>query len=143
MWSKTKKHLESFICNSLRERVEIHCSNYRIHDGIGRTYITVDGKEVYNMCTLKRDYYRTPVEGTYSQVEFVETVHRYFNTSIEDCMNTHNPLVKILIILDRRIGKRTLLNMKESIENEEEIVQFFYKLRCEAEGIIITNVSEV
>lgn len=44
MWSKTKKHLESFICNSLRERIEFHCSNYRIHDGIGRTYITVDGE---------------------------------------------------------------------------------------------------
>jgi hypothetical protein len=47
-------------------------------------------------------------------------------------MRTQNPLVKILIILDRRIGKRTLLNMKESIENEEAIVKYFYKLRCEA-----------
>jgi hypothetical protein len=80
-----------------------------MHDGIGRTYITVDGKEVYNMCTLKRDYYRTPVECTYSQVEFIETVYRYLNTSIEDCMKTQNPLVKMIVILDRRIGKRTLI----------------------------------
>ncbi|HEY8892292.1 MAG TPA: hypothetical protein VIM70_18820 [Clostridium sp.] len=137
MWSKTKKNLESFICNSLKKRVEFHCSNYRMHEGIGRTYITLDGKEVFNMCTLKRDYYRTPVEGTYSQVEFIETVHKYLNTPIEDCMKTHNPLVKILVILDRRIGKRTLLNMMDSIENEEDIVKYFYKLRCDVEGIVI------
>jgi len=108
-----------------------------MHEGIGRTYITLDGKEVFNMCTLKRDYYRTPVEGTYSQVEFIETVHKYLNTPIEDCMKTHNPLVKILVILDRRIGKRTLLNMMDSIENEEDIVKYFYKLRCDVEGIVI------
>lgn len=137
MWSKTKKHLESFMCSSLKDRVEFHCSNYRMHDGIGRIFITVEGKEVYNMCTLKRDYYRTPVEGTYSQVEFIETVHRYFNSSIEEYMGTQDPLVKILVILDRRIGKRTLLNMKESIGDEEDIVKYFYKLRCDAEGIDI------
>ena len=142
MWSKTKKHLESFICDPLKQRVEYRCSNYRIHDGIGRTYITVDGKEVLNMCTLKRDYYRTPVEGTYSQVEFIETVYKYFNLPIEECLNTHNPLVKILVILDRRIGKRTLLNMKEGIEAEEDIVKYFYKLRCDAEGIDILGKRE-
>ncbi len=135
MWSKIKKQLEGIICDSLRERVEFHCSNYRMHDGIGRTYITVDGKEVYNMCTLKRDYYRTPVEGNYSQVEFIETVYKYLNTPIEDCMKTQNPLVKMLLILDRRIGKRTLIKMKESIENEDTIIQYFYRLRCDAEKI--------
>lgn len=135
MWSKTKKQLESLICDSLRERVEFHCSNYRLHDGIGRTYITVDGKEVYNMCTLKRDYYRTPVEGSYSQVEFIETAYRYLNTPIEDCIKSQNTLVKVLVVLDRRIGKRKLLKMKEGIENEDTIIQYFYRLRCEAEEI--------
>lgn len=65
MWSKTKKRLESYICNSLKDRVDFFCSNYRIHDEIGRTYITVEGNEFYNMCTLKRDYYREPKEGIY------------------------------------------------------------------------------
>ncbi|WP_186430400.1 hypothetical protein [Clostridium sp. BSD9I1] len=125
MWSKTKKQLESFLCSSLKCRVSFYCSNYRMHDGIGRTYITVDDKEVYNMCTLKRDYYRTPVEGTYSQVEFIETVHKYFNASIDDCIKSQNPLVKILVILDRRIGKRTLVNMKESIELDDTLNQLF------------------
>ena len=106
-----------------------------MHDGSGMTYITIAGKEVYNMCTLKRDYYRTPVEGTYSQVDYREILRKYFNTSIEESLNIENTLVKILVVLDRRIGKRTLISMKESIENEEDIVKYFYKLRCEAEGV--------
>lgn len=135
MWSKTKKHLDSLICDSLKERIGFHCSNYRMHDGIGRVYITVDGKEVFNMCTLKRDYYRTPIEGTYSQVEFIETVHLYFNTPIEEAVKTHNPLVKLLLILDRRVGKRTLEKIKVNIENEEDIIKYFCELRYEAEKI--------
>lgn len=135
MWSKTKKKLEGIMCDSLRERVKFHCSNYRIHDNIGRTYITVDGKEVYNMCTLKRNYYNVPVEGIYSQVEFIETVYKYLNTSIKESLQTQNPLVKMLVIIDRRIGKRTLIKIKESMKNEDKIIQYFYKLRCNAEGI--------
>ncbi len=136
MWSKTKKHLQSFLCTSLKDRVDYFCSNYRIHDGIGRTYITVDGNEVYNMCTLKRDYYRQPKEGVYSQVEFIEAVNEYLNSPKEALIKSDNTLIKILVILDRRVGKRTLENMHNTITTEEEIVQYFYKLRCDAEGIM-------
>lgn len=135
MWSKTKKQLKRFVCDSLKEKVDFFCSNYRIHDGIGRTYITVDGKEVYNMCTLKRDYYGNPREGIYSQVEFMEVLTGYFNSPIEESLNSENTLVRLLAVIDRRVGKRTLENMKASMENEEEIVQYLYRLRCKEEGI--------
>lgn len=137
MWSKTKKRLEGYICNSLKDRVDFFCSNYRIHDGIGRTYITVDGKEVYNMCTLKRDYYREPKDGFYSQVEFMEAVNEYLNSSIEELLKSDNVLIKILVLLDRRIGKRTLKNMNEVMAKEDNMVQYFYKLRCDAEGLMV------
>lgn len=135
MWSKTKKQLKGFLCDSLKGRVEFFCSNYRIHDGIGRTYITVDGNEVYNMCTLKRDYYRQPKEGVYSQVEFLKAVGEYFNSPIEVSLKSDNVLIKILVMLDRRIGKRTLESMKDTIVCEAVIVQYFYKLRCDSDGI--------
>lgn len=105
-----------------------------MHDGIGRTYITVDGDEVYNMCTLKRDYYRQPKEGVYSQVEFLEAVNEYLNSTIENSLRSDNTLIKILVLLDRRVGKRTLESMKNTIADEEEIVRYFYKLRCAAES---------
>ena len=130
MWSKTKKQLKSFLCDSLKDRIDFFSSNYRIHDGIGRTYITVDGKEVFNMCKLKSDYYRQPKDGVYSQVEFLEAVNEYINSPIEDSLKSDNTLIKILVLLDRRVGKRTLDNLKDTIVNEEDIVLYFYKLRC-------------
>ena len=138
MWSKTKKKLKSFLCNSLKDRVDFFCSNYRMHDGIGRTYITVDGNEVFNMCTLKRDYYYQPKEGVYSQVEFLEAVNEYLSSPIEDLLKSDNTLIMILVILDRRVGKRTMENLKDTIANYEDIVQYFYKLRCSAEGNLVT-----
>ena len=97
--------------------------------------VTVDGKEVYNMCTLKRDYYYQPKEGVYSQVEFLEAVHVYLNSSMEELLQSDNTLIKILVTLDRRVGKTTLVNLKDTIANDEEIVQYFYQLRCNAEGM--------
>lgn len=65
MWSKLKKQLEDFICPSLKGRVEFWITNYRkAPDQLGRAYITVDGKEVINMCTYKKEVgiYRTEQE---------------------------------------------------------------------------------
>ena len=45
-------------------------------------------------------------------------------------------LIKIFALMDKRTGKRTLERLKETIKNDVEIVNYFYKLRCEAEGII-------
>ena len=51
-WSKAKKQLKSFICESLKDRIDFHIINYRkAHDQLGRAVITVDKKEVLNMCT--------------------------------------------------------------------------------------------
>jgi len=135
MWSKIRKQLNDLTCESLKNRVDFHASNYRIHDGIGRSYITVDGKEVYNMCTLKRDYYRVKKEGVYSQVEFVEAVLIYTNAPFDQMIESDNTMIRILVLLDRRLGKRRLAEMRADLTGTEDIVQYFYKLRCEAEGI--------
>ena len=55
-WSKAKKQLKSFICESLKDRIDFHIINYRkAHDQLGRAVITVDKKEVLNMCTITSD----------------------------------------------------------------------------------------
>lgn len=41
----------------------------------------------------------------------------------------------ILAIIDRRVGKRRLIKMYETIDEEKDWVQYFYRLRCDAEGI--------
>ena len=135
MWSKIRKQLNDLTCESLKNRVDFHASNYRAHEGIGRTYITVDGHEVYNMCTFKRDLYGVKKEGVYSQVEFGEAVQIFTNSPFDQMIDSDNTMIQILVLLDRRLGKRRLIEMKTTIDQTEEIVRYFYTLRCEAEGI--------
>jgi hypothetical protein len=168
-WSKLKKKLDSFKCDSLKERVQFTVTNYRwAHDQLGRAFITVDKKEVLNMCTItsevalnrrayeiKRekqipytDWSQNPSiweeahawildEGIFAQYDFFDAVEEYFHQPIEESLKSNNMLIKIFALIDRRVGKRTLEKIKESILYENEIVQFFYKLRCKAEGIRI------
>ncbi|MGE7185872.1 SF0329 family protein [Peribacillus sp. NPDC006672] len=169
-WSKVKKKLDSFICDSLKNRVQFTVTNYRkAHDQLGRAFITVDKKEILNMCTITSDIemYRKEneirnaqsieydvynghqnyqigiqahemikAEGFFAQYDFFDAVEEYFNLPIEKALKSDDMVIKILSLVDRRVGKRTLEGMKESIQNEKEIIQYFYNLRCEADRIM-------
>jgi hypothetical protein len=167
-WSKVKKKLESFICDSLKNRVDFTVTNYRkAHDQMGRAFITVDKKEVLNMCTITSDialyrkerelnrnlkknemekdinYYDIGIqahetikeEGIYAQYDFFDAVEEYFTLPIEESLKSKDMVMKILSLIDRRVGKRTLQKLKEPIQFENDIVQYFYKLRCESERL--------
>ena len=169
-WSKAKKQLKSFTCESLRSRVDFQVINYRrAHDQLGRAVITVDKEEKLNMCTItaeREEYYRKRVirkqsddfnfddvcnnlaindkahqllksEAIYGQYDFFSVLEEYFNKSIEDCLKSPDILIKILCLLDRRIGKRTLIKMSETVTSEHSLIRDFFKLRCEAENIRI------
>ena len=71
-------------------------------------------------------------KGIYSQTDFFEAVERYFDQPIKDSLYSEELLIRIFAILDRRVGKRTLKNLKTGIEQEHELLQFFYNLRIEA-----------
>ena len=145
---------------SLRSRVDFQVINYRrAHDQLGRDVITVDKLEKLNMCTItaeKEEYYRERAirkqlddfnfddrlnnlalqeQAIYAQYDFFSALEIYFETPIEDCLKSKDILLKILCLLDRRLGKRTLMKMNDTITNEHPLVQDFFKLRCEAENV--------
>ncbi|MER1954814.1 MAG: hypothetical protein ABS865_04710 [Desemzia incerta] len=74
-------------------------------------------------------------EGVFAQYDFFEAVEQYLNSYIEVSLQSNHIIIKILFLIDRRVGKRTLKKMADSIAQEKEIVQYFYHLRCEAEGL--------
>lgn len=46
-WSKTKSMLESFLCEKLKGRIELHATVYRkFHDSPSRVWITFDRREI-------------------------------------------------------------------------------------------------
>ena len=55
---------------------------------------------------------------------------------LEKSLVSKNPLVRILALLDRRLGKRRLLALEESMEQELDWVRAFYVIRMQAEGLM-------
>lgn len=168
-WSKAKKQLKSFTCDSLKGRIDFHIINYRkAHDQLGRAVITVDKKEILSMCTItaEREMYRKErdirekqiieynvynyeqnleigiqahemikTEGILAQYDFFDAVEEYLSSPIEASLKSTDIIIKILSLIDRRVGKRTLQKLNESTESEHESIRYFLKLRCDAEGI--------
>jgi hypothetical protein len=53
-WSKLKKRVETLFAPAVAGRVELRITHYRTaHDWEGRGWLTIDGSEVYNFCTLR------------------------------------------------------------------------------------------
>ena len=163
-WSGTRKKLEEdYLCPALRERVRYFATTYsKCPDHEGRAAILVDGVEV-----LKSSYYeyapafwklqselrrleeadwreaapkagQTVLEdGLFDQRDFYAAFQELDNQSIEASLASENPIVRIFALLDRRLGKRRLAALEETMEQELDWVRSFYFLRMEAEGVTL------
>lgn len=145
-WSGIKAKLENdYLADSLRGHIRYFATTYReSHDREGRAAILFDGKEILRGAYYNRyaplweykDIDGTALrEGVFDQRTFYEAFGEYDNQSIETSLQSENLLVRIFALLDRRVGKRRLLAMKETIADEPEPFRLFYDLRAKAEGI--------
>ena len=78
-------------------------------------------------------------QGTFDQKVFYEAFGIFDNQSIEKSLVSENPLVRIFALLDRRLGKRRLLALEDSMEQELDWVRAFYVIRLQAEGLMEAN----
>ena len=162
-WSGTRKKLEEdYLCPALRGRVRYFATTYReSHDqGMGRAAILVDGTEVLKsdcvtyfriLWQRARDYrdeqgldwreaWRKAdkavlEDGLFDPWCFYTAFQTFDNQSIEASLSSENPIVRIFALLDRRLGKRRLAALEETMEQELDWVRPFYRLRMEAEGL--------
>lgn len=155
-WSKIRDKLENeYLADALKGRIQYFVTAYRqSHDGDkGRAAIYLDGEPVISGSTfeqwLKPDldgYYRTfpdsiaadsadLTNGWFDQYDFYVSFAAFDNQSIEASLSSHNQLIRIFAILDRRVGKRTLCRLKETIDTEPEIFRRFFAIRLEAERL--------
>ena len=72
-------------------------------------------------------------EGTLSDWDFLQAATDFLQLSITEALESDNCLIRIFAILDRRVGKRTIMRIKDSgiYKSYPEWVQQFYKLRFE------------
>jgi len=136
-------------------------SNYDVQDLYNRGWITVDGIEVVNFSTPEaffmygRDFNattpskypanttkkehldRTPdgltEKGEFSKYDLTYSCSAFLNMSILKAIEHESPIIQVLAMLDRRVGRRrlALLNGKEL----HPLVRYFLNLRLDAEGV--------
>lgn len=74
--------------------------------------------------------------GVFDQRCFYNAFAEFDNQDIETSLMSDDLIVRIFAVLDRRIGKRRLALMKETIEREPEVFREFYAIRAKAEGML-------
>lgn len=75
-------------------------------------------------------------QGVFDQRCFYEAFAEFDNQRIEESLKSDNLIVRIFAVLDRRIGRRRLILMKETIADEPETFREFYAIRAKAEGLM-------
>ena len=164
-WSGMRKYLEQeMLAECLCGRVRYNCTSYVGMDGCHIFEIYIDNKLVkqfswetvntyFNDDGYKKklnffgigEYWdefwtlmdTVPMQSRteYTDNEFCDALEKYRNQTIKDSINSENPIERMFAILDRRIGKRTIEYIKESLKNQPEWLQFFYYLRLDSENI--------
>jgi hypothetical protein len=129
-WSKIKSRAESFICDSLKGRIEFFSTWYRDSgkDHIGRATILLDKKEVFEADTWKRIFNRNEFE----RLDLHDALIEYPLLAINEALSSENPIIRGLAMVDKRFGKRSLREIKLD-KDEHEFVKLMFNLRCETE----------
>lgn len=73
----------------------------------------------------------------YSETDFLRAALEFRSLSIQDALRSENGVVRILAILDRRVGKRTLARLRAegAYDACPEWVRQFYRLRLSCCGL--------
>ena len=163
-WTAMRKKLEeTYLAESLRGRLTYFVTNYhRTHDrDEGRVALRLDGAEILKSNFF--DYYdkrwaayqaRKQAEtdpdqstawtdsaldayaaGEFYQRSFYRAFREFDGQSIAQSLVSENALVRMLALLDRRTGKRTLVRLRTHMQTEPQWLQMIWALRCSAEGI--------
>ena len=147
-WKGMKKRLEQdMLCEKLRGQVSYHFEVYpKLTDGSGCFHVMLDGETVkkfgYYYSAAKLDWtqefpWKIPMEqrDEYTSWEFADALKTYRNQPIAESLASPNPIQRMFAIIDRRVGKRTLQRLRDSLQDQPDWLRRFYEARLTAEDI--------
>lgn len=151
-WSKLKARVKERICPELRDRVDFHLTSYRrSHDDVDKVWITIDGETVFKAkhyayakasaeafyCGLSGAAIKSMLREVevFDPADFGNAMRSYLDLPIAKALVSTDPLIKAFAIIDRRVGKRTLLKLELSA-SESPLILAFYSLRLLVESRI-------
>lgn len=123
-WSKLKQQVEAMFAECVRGRVGLWTTRYeKAHDRFGRSWITVDGREIQNMSnylacgdSIADGHPDRFDAGVFAGYDLPMAMREYLTLSIDAAVASPNPLIRALAVLDRRTGERRLSHMVLSDE---------------------------
>lgn len=151
-WSKLRASVRSLICPELRRRVDFHVTHYRVGYRSKSGLITIDGKKVLDLsyCRFCREsdgwfasvrHHRGAVPSSketewcpehrdeiHPPQQLGDAMRAYLDMPVKSALASKNPFLRAFAIIDRRIGKRTLEELKIR-DDEHSLVKEFYRLR--------------
>ncbi|MFF2480084.1 hypothetical protein [Paenibacillus sp. NPDC058071] len=68
-------------------------------------------------------------QSSLSKSNFGVVANKFLSTSIEESLESNDILLNILALVDKRVGKKRILNMSEKMKLKHPAVQYFYELR--------------
>lgn len=60
---------------------------------------------------------------------FIVDANKFLTTSIEKSLESNEILMNVLALLDKRVGKKRILDMAEKMKLKHPVVRYFYELR--------------
>jgi hypothetical protein len=157
-WSQLKTQLKARIATSVSAAIDLHQTRYRhSHDQEGEFWITLGKEQIFkagslsylltlgqvaaehraNGDTVDEAYARAWPEMDAKGLMLLEAINKDLFSSlgmtVEEMLEHRNPVVRALAVVDTRYGKRRLALFDPA--NENALVQRFFYLRCEAEGV--------
>lgn len=170
-WSGMRKYLEQeMLAPCLQGKIRYGCTSYVGMDGCRFFDVAINGKQVkrfswetVNSYFIRQGYkssekpvgmaeywsqffplldqYPINARTEYTDEEFCDALEKYRNQSIQDSICSENPLVRMFAVLDRRVGKRTLEKLRETVVLQPVWLQEFYRLRLDSENQTTTKES--
>ncbi len=158
-WSNLKKQMNDLLCDSLKDKISYFCTSYHeVHNAYGRATINYNKKEIATFSWTDMYAQEQEVSQLYREgkeisceelgkekwipqcklcdADFINSITIYLKTDIATALKSDNFLLRIFAYMDRRVGKRTLVKIKNDVEKMPAWVQQFYQIRCEADGIV-------
>lgn len=163
-WNGIRKRLEEeYLAPSLRGRITYFAATYRkSHDREGRVALRLDGCEVAKSSYYEKWTYsaleqlraegiagdpeslwqkaqlRVIESGAWTPQDFYDAFAEFDAQPIAESLASENAVVRMFALLDRRVGKRTLLRLRDAAETLPPVLQTILSLRLDAEGIGLT-----
>ena len=148
-WSDLRKRQLELLAPALQGRVDYHLARYHeVHNSYGHAAILVDGRaavtfswvEMYEQEMYNYDeahLSRWENDATFSDYEFIDALTAYRHLAIADALQNEDFIIRVLAILDRRTGKRTLQRLihEDAWNGWPEWVRRFCMLRFDTEGL--------